>query len=397
MTAKDMINENDIEIHMNPTITVILPCYNHARYVRAAVESVLRQTLTDIEVIAIDDASTDGTAEVLDSIVDDRLVVIRHEHNMGSAQTINEGIKRAGAQYVAILNSDDVFHPTRLSECMALMLERKCLLIGTDLELIDTNGTVNLDRSFWWNEWYRSLREQLRMTGDLIGTLILGNIFISTSNFIIDKTLFGSVGYLSDYRYVQDYEFLLRCLTIHPDRVYWLEKPLWQYRLHDKNTILEDQLIPAKQTVEVLAKWMPELAVGEHAKSRLHLYERHILRLSEYIENGARNRLVLEMQQTRQTLDETVAKYNSEIDLLRNERQQLLHVNKSANDELGGLRLQCQELKDSLVAVERELQVTRTESQVTKAELARLYRSPSFRLGYALLQPARWLLAKLQG
>lgn len=385
-----MIIENDIEIHMNPKITVILPCYNHENYVRAAVESVLRQTLADIEVIAIDDASTDGTAQVLDSIVDSRLMVLRHERNMGSAQTINEGIKRASAPYVAILNSDDVFHPTRLMECMEIIQERKCLLLGTDLELIDSNGVVNLDRSFWWNEWYRGLREQFRMTGDLIGTLIFGNIFISTSNFIVDRTLFDRVGYLSDYRYVQDYEFLLRCLAIHPNSVHWLEKPLLQYRLHDKNTILEDQLVPAKQTVEVLAKWMPDLAIGEHARSRLHLFEKHLLRLSEYIENGTRSQLAAEMQRVKRGFDEHAAKYDRELVMLRNAHQESLDANRAAIDELGRSELKYQELNDSYQRIERDLRITR-------AELEKLYRSKSFRLGYSILQPVRWLLGKFRG
>lgn len=385
-----MIIENDIEIHMNPKITVILPCYNHENYVRAAVDSVLRQTLTDLEVIAIDDASTDGTARVLDSIVDSRLMVLRHERNIGSAQTINEGIKRASAPYVAILNSDDVFHPTRLMECMEIIQERKCLLLGTDLELIDSNGVVNLDRSFWWNEWYRGLREQFRMTGDLIGTLIFGNIFISTSNFIVDRTLFDRVGYLSDYRYVQDYEFLLRCLAIHPNSVHWLEKPLLQYRLHDKNTILEDQLVPAKQTVEVLAKWMPDLAIGEHARSRLHLFEKHLLRLSEYIENGTRSQLAAEMQRVKRGFDEHAAKYDRELVMLRNAHQESLDANRAAIDELGRSELKYQELNDSYQRIERDLRITR-------AELEELYRSKSFRLGYSILQPVRWLLGKFRG
>lgn len=385
-----MINENDIEIHMNPKISVILPCYNHENYVRAAVESVLRQSLTDIEVIAIDDASTDGTVQILNSIVDSRLEVIRHERNMGSAQTINEGIKRASAPYVAILNSDDVFHPTRLMECMEIIQERKCLLLGTDLELIDSNGVVNLDRSFWWNEWYRGLREQFRMTGDLIGTLIFGNIFISTSNFIVDRTLFDRVGYLSDYRYVQDYEFLLRCLAIHPNSVHWLEKPLLQYRLHDKNTILEDQLVPAKQTVEVLAKWMPDLAIGEHARSRLHLFEKHLLRLSEYIENGTRSQLAAEMQRVKRGFDEHAAKYDRELVMLRNAHQESLDANRAAIDELGRSELKYQELNDSYQRIERDLRITR-------AELEKLYRSKSFRLGYSILQPVRWLLGKFRG
>ncbi len=394
---------------MTPLVSIILPCYNHEAYVRAALDSALRQTLVDIQVIAIDDASTDATAVILESFDDPRLTVIRHERNQGSALTLNEGVRLARAPYVAILNSDDLFEPTRLAECIEYARHNDTWLLGTDLNLINAAGEVVGDRSHWWLEWYRGLRETFRMSGDLAGTLITGNIFISTSNFFIDRRLFESIGYLADYRYVQDYEFLLRAIAAHPLRVAWLEKTLMSYRLHDRNTIMEDQLLPAQQTVEVLARWMPDLAVGERAKSRLHQFEGHLLRLSKYIENGANTRMraerqaevvVLQAQHAEQTaaLDCSLRELGGERDELVNRLAALQTDNEALHGDIAMQR----KVRESL---EREVGWLKGENNrlgLANAALRKIeeglcnqiegvYASRSYQLGYLLLQPLRWL------
>ena len=271
---------------MPPAVSVILPCYNHEAFVRDAVDSVLRQTVSDIEIIAIDDCSTDNTAKLLESVDDPRFTVIRHESNRGSAETVNEGLRKAQAPYIAILNSDDLFWSERLAVCLETAQSSDALLMGTDLDLVNAEGEVIRDREFWWLEWYWGLKDIYRMSGDLTGTLIDGNIFISTSNFFMNRQLIQAIGPLADYRYVQDYEFLLRALAAYPRQVLWLEKTLLSYRLHGRNTILDNPLIPAQQTLEILAHWLPELAVGDRAAERLRHFETHLLKLKGYIEKG---------------------------------------------------------------------------------------------------------------
>ncbi len=388
---------------MTPAVSVILPCYNHEAYVRAAVDSVLGQSLADIEVIAIDDASSDATYSILEAINDCRLTVWRHSINQGSAQTVNEGIRRSRAPYVAILNSDDLFHPDRLARCLEYVRGADCRLLGTDLDLINAAGEVNQDRSFWWNEWYRGLREHQRMTGDLIGTLIHGNIFISTSNFFVDRRLFKEVGYLADYRYVQDYEFLLRTISQHPGRVAWLEEKLLSYRLHGKNTILEDQVVPVRQTVEILARWMPDLAVGAQAMSRLHLFEGHLIRLFGYIENGMRTQMNAEisrlngevsaaheeMARTNEQQAESAAQSERAIADLKDNQERLLAGVAAAETERNALR---GELETIRLAMEQ----CRGELEAARRQVTAVYESRSYRIGFALLQPLRRLMALLR-
>jgi len=92
-----------------PRVSVVIPCYNHERFVRQAVESVLAQTFEDLEVCITDDGSTDGTADVVASIRDKRIRFKRFERNRGVSAALNDAIRRSSGEFIAELNSDDYF------------------------------------------------------------------------------------------------------------------------------------------------------------------------------------------------------------------------------------------------------------------------------------------------
>lgn len=97
---------------MNPSVSVIIPTYNRAPLVTAALESVLAQTFQNFEVIVVDDGSTDNTAARL-AVYMDRIRYI-HQPNRGASAAQNAGLREARGEWVAILASDDVWHPTKL-------------------------------------------------------------------------------------------------------------------------------------------------------------------------------------------------------------------------------------------------------------------------------------------
>ena len=98
-----------------PRVSVIMPAYNHAAYVRQAVDSVFSQSFNDLELIVHDDGSTDGTADVLRSVCDPRLALKADTTNQGAGVIVNAALDRAQGEYVAILNSDDYFLPGKLA------------------------------------------------------------------------------------------------------------------------------------------------------------------------------------------------------------------------------------------------------------------------------------------
>ena len=125
-----------------PTVSVILPVWNGERFLAEAVESVLAQTFEDIELLLVDDGSTDSTADLARDFArrDARVKVVRLPRG-GIAEALNAGIARAGGQYVARMDADDISHPSRLAKQIAyLVANADCVAVGSAIEVIDEGG-----------------------------------------------------------------------------------------------------------------------------------------------------------------------------------------------------------------------------------------------------------------
>jgi glycosyltransferase involved in cell wall biosynthesis len=130
---------------MAPRVTVLMPVFNGERFVDEAIESVLRQDFRDFELLVIDDASSDGTAERLDAWVrrDDRVVVHRNPVNRGAAGSANVGMRLARGQYLARQDADDLSLAGRLRrEVATLDDDPSTVLVATDFLIIDEAGRV---------------------------------------------------------------------------------------------------------------------------------------------------------------------------------------------------------------------------------------------------------------
>lgn len=100
----------------NPLVSVIMPAYNAERFIGEAINSVILQTMSDWELIVIDDCSTDGSYSIVQNLAqaDSRIIVLQNNMNSGVAKTRNRGIGLARGRYIAFLDSDDVWHPDKL-------------------------------------------------------------------------------------------------------------------------------------------------------------------------------------------------------------------------------------------------------------------------------------------
>lgn len=110
-------------LRSRPSVTVVVPCYNYGRYLPAAVTSALEQPGVDVEVIVVDDASTDDSADVARALAaaDDRVTVVVHERNFRHIATYNDGLARATGEYVVLLSADDLLAPGSLARAAALL------------------------------------------------------------------------------------------------------------------------------------------------------------------------------------------------------------------------------------------------------------------------------------
>lgn len=103
--------KKDLMTYLTPLVSVIIPSYNGEKYLKRAIESVLKQTYENLEIIVIDDGSTDSTAKIVLEIVnrDKRVILLKNEKNLGFVKTLNRGVEQALGKYIARLDDDDIW------------------------------------------------------------------------------------------------------------------------------------------------------------------------------------------------------------------------------------------------------------------------------------------------
>ncbi len=125
------------------TITVLMPAFNAARYIAAAVDSVLAQTYQDLDLLVVDDGSTDGTADIVLTRADDpRVRLLRHPRNLGLVAALNHGLAECRTDLVARLDADDTTTPDRLALQVKVFADPRVVLCATGHRRIDPGGTT---------------------------------------------------------------------------------------------------------------------------------------------------------------------------------------------------------------------------------------------------------------
>ena len=141
----------------DPTVSVIMPAYNHERFVGEAIESILNQTLSDFEFIIINDGSTDGTDRVIGNYKDPRIRYYSQE-NIDAPNTLNRALSLTKGKYISIINSDDLYHPERLSCLIESAESKEAKFVITDIVFIDESSNVIKDPSHAYNSWFGGLK-----------------------------------------------------------------------------------------------------------------------------------------------------------------------------------------------------------------------------------------------
>lgn len=245
---------------MNPTVSVIIPSYNHAKYIEAAIRSVLQQSLQDIELIIIDDGSKDDSRALLASISDPRMQVW-YQENSGAHATINRGLKMARGKYLAILNSDDEYMPERLEAAVAELEHNPDIgFVSSWIELIDGEGGSLGVKCGWENmlPWPVTQPSMaLKAINEFNLNLLASNFISTTSNIVMRRELFDEVGEFRNLRFAHDWDFCLRAVASR--NALMLPKALMKYRVHGTNTIRQDQTGMIFEVCWVLAANLPAL------------------------------------------------------------------------------------------------------------------------------------------
>jgi glycosyltransferase involved in cell wall biosynthesis len=132
-----------------PKVSVLMPSYNHEKFIEFAINSVISQSFNDWELIIVDDCSTDKTFEIASKFKDKRIKVFQNKINSGTSATINECIKKSVGKYLAPIASDDAFLPDKLEKQVAVLDENSMILsCFTLVECIDKNNR-HISSKFW--------------------------------------------------------------------------------------------------------------------------------------------------------------------------------------------------------------------------------------------------------
>jgi glycosyltransferase involved in cell wall biosynthesis len=200
------------------SVSVVLPVRDGERFVREAVESVLAQTYADLELIVVDDGSSDATPEILRGVRDDRLRLLRQEP-AGLVAALRRGVAEARAPLVARMDADDVSEPTRLERQVELLERRPRVgMAATWTAVIDEEG--------------RELRREVLPPAhaDLARRLLLRNPFQHGSVVVRRDALEAAGGYRDDYGANEDYDLWRRLLRSW--ELACVPEVLYRYRVH---------------------------------------------------------------------------------------------------------------------------------------------------------------------
>jgi glycosyltransferase involved in cell wall biosynthesis len=253
-----------------PSISVLIPAFNHELFVGEAIRSALIQLGPDDEVLVLDDGSTDGTlAAAQDAAADDPRVLVETQANVGAHETLNRLLDRARGQYLAILNSDDRFAPDRLHRLIAALEAAPGASLATSwLRIVDGDGSSIGTKRAWRDAppWPpRCPGRDLHATGDPTLALLQTNWISTTSNVVIrrqsvrdHRLRFGAL------RYAHDWDFILLAAAHGP--VALVEDELVDYRVHATNTIREGR---DAETGEGLMRFEIAWVLARHAMALL--------------------------------------------------------------------------------------------------------------------------------
>jgi glycosyltransferase involved in cell wall biosynthesis len=211
---------------MNPTISVVMTAFNHQDYIEEAIASVLEQSFADLELIIVDDASSDQTGSKIAKFIDSRIISLRNRKNLGTTKSLNKGIKAAKGDYIAIMCSDDWLPIDSLKHRYYAIKKYKADICHGGLLRVDLNQQTS------------SYISPLSSTKKILSFFAKKpiNVGINTVSFLFHRKVFEQIGSFSKSdktKYNRDYEFSLRvmyhyyCVSIN--------KNVYNYRIHKTN------------------------------------------------------------------------------------------------------------------------------------------------------------------
>lgn len=213
-----------------PKVSVIIPAYNAMTYLPETLESVFQQTFTDLEILIVDDGSLDNIVEWVSQIPDSRVKLISQK-NQGVSAARNTGIRNCNGEYIAFLDADDLWEPTKLAK---------------QVNSLDANKRVGL--VYTWTNFIDEFSQETGVSivshaeGNIWQEIIVRDMISTGSSTLIRAECFDKVGYFdSDLSIGEDRDMWIRIAACYPFAV--IKEPLTLYRRHPQNTTKSNEKI----------------------------------------------------------------------------------------------------------------------------------------------------------
>ena len=210
-----------------PLVTVIIACYNHEKYIEQSISSVLGQTYGNVELLVIDDGSTDDSVAVIKRLLTAHDFNFIEQANQGLSKTLNEAIRRAQGSLIAPFGSDDVMLPDRLRQQVEYLLDKPSVgICAGDIQLIDSNGEI-IAASSGKRMVFRRLS---------FADIILDRVpFPPAASMLLRKDALLRAGGFDPSIRMEDLQIWLK-ITHAGYSIDCLPQVVAQYRVHAKNT-----------------------------------------------------------------------------------------------------------------------------------------------------------------
>lgn len=267
-----------------PFISVIIPTYNRAITISQTIDSVLNQTYGNLEIIVIDDGSTDNTREILAPY--GKKITYLSQANSGVSSARNAGIQQARGEYAAFLDSDDLWCPQKLhKQIEAIQKNKEYALCLTDIEYINEIGV---------HMGFSSLRRSMPRNGYIFEYLLRG-FAVTCSYVLVKKDVFNAVGLFDEsLKTAEDIDMLLRITCRY--QAILIDEPLVKYRKSGSH--LSGRLFTGNRlrAIQKIKEYCPDLARKYHTliswrNARINLEYAKDLLWQRYLEKSQRQAL----------------------------------------------------------------------------------------------------------
>ena len=216
--------------------SVVIPCFNHERYIGEAIRSVLDQDEFDLELVVVDDGSTDKSVPLIEAELEHApkgQTILYQQENAGAHAAIEKGIGLSSGDCIMLLNSDDFYHRDRIRRIAQCVADQSDFIVFTGVDFVGPDSTPLKSRHAH-RTWYEKMEQEAQEAPTVGMALLQNNLSVSSGNFAFSRSLYKSLGGFANFRFCHDWDFILRASRwTEPLRI---DEPLLSYRVHPENS-----------------------------------------------------------------------------------------------------------------------------------------------------------------